>query len=613
MLVTSFFVLVTGSLLHGDQPGRAPRPGGRAECRGRRAGGPTPHGRGLPVLRAGVLRPGAGGLLETPQPHPGGGRRVGHLRPGLRPGVEEPAWRLATGAAGHPGHVPVLREELAFRPAGRRGGRPVSGSQGCLAGLPAGHPEPPEDTRTGRLHPGQRGPRLHGVRNAAQLLPVVCHLLRPQPGPQRDLCPEPPSPRPADPGAQPLQTLRGGARLRPASAGRPGPWRTLGEPPAAPGPLTLCADPLPATCLPTGAWTPPPPPRAPLGNEPGPPHRAGVGEGSPARGAAPCAPTGPGSPTGSPEQAGSWSGAGEPGGLCREAQAPQGHPGPLSAVGPQRPSRLPPQPPPPPPRQRRCGESCAGNFSDFPSPRAGQGARPSRLPRGPPVWRRHLIACPGVPCAPAPPGSHSACLGNRDCPRWGQGLHPVLRPHSPKADGGAPCPGEATAQHGRRRGEGGGARAASSTEGHQAWPTKANQGGPPSGDVQPGKGQAPVWSPTVSQDRPPEHRCARLHCTQLSARPVVLSWSSPCPSPCPVPHEISCEQAPARQWGQGRGKRSDVSEILRDGEAKQEEKFCRKPQTAPRPLARDRCPRGAFSSSSSSSSSSAPAARPQPA
>ncbi|XP_045676995.1 tetraspanin-32 isoform X2 [Phyllostomus hastatus] len=143
-------------LLHGDQPGRAPRPGGRAECRGRRAGGPTPHGRGLPVLRAGVLRPGAGGLLETPQPHPGGGRRVGHLRPGLRPGVEEPAWRLATGAAGHPGHalldpcasVPPRRPPVQFlccgksSPSGLLGGAeaaPCLGAKGvsqdCLQGI----------------------------------------------------------------------------------------------------------------------------------------------------------------------------------------------------------------------------------------------------------------------------------------------------------------------------------------------------------------------------------------------------------------------------------------------------------------------------------------------
>ncbi|XP_035885750.1 tetraspanin-32 isoform X1 [Phyllostomus discolor] len=512
-------------LPHGDQPGRAPRPGGRAERRGRRAGGPTPHGRGLPVLRAGVLCPGPGGLLETAQPHPGGGHRVGHLRPGLRPGGEEPAWRLATGAAGHPGHVPVLREELAFRPAGRRGGRPVSGSGGCLAGLPAGHPELPEDARTGHLHPGQRGPRLHGVRNAAQLLPVVCHLLRPQPGPQRDLCPEPPSPRPAAPGAQLLQTLRGGPRPCPASARRPGPQRTLGEPLAAPGPLTLCADPPPTTCLATGA--PLSRPRALLENKPGPLHGAGVGKGSPARDAAPCVPTGPGSPMDSPEQAGSWAGAGEPGGLCGEAQAPRGRP------GPRLPSRLPPRPPATATTSKAamvwgvlCRELLRLPFSTGwrgCSTLEGSILRPVEAAQGTPPSGGDISShVQGVPCAPAPPGSHSTCLGNRDRPRWGRGC--VLR-----SDLTAPrrtavrlaWRGHGPAQLAKGRGWRG---PRSSTDGHQGQPR-----GTSLRDVQPRKGQAPTRSPrcvpapTSPTRAPPEHRCAHLHRTRLSSR------RGPCP------------------------------------------------------------------------------------
>ncbi|XP_036903700.1 tetraspanin-32 isoform X3 [Sturnira hondurensis] len=241
MLVTSFFVLLLGLLLatvaalsyfgaHFAVIRQVSPEGSPSEAL---------HRWGLPVLRAGVLRPGAGGLLEAPQPHPGGGCRIGHLRPGLRPGSEELAWRPATGAAGHPGHVSVLWEGLPVQPAGRCGGGPVSRRGGHLTGLPAGHSKLPEDTRTHRLHPGQRRPRLHGVRNVAELLPVVRHQLRPQLGPQGDLRPEPPGPWPAALGAQLLQTLPGGAH--PSSARRPGPQ--IGQPPAAPGPLMLYGPP----------------------------------------------------------------------------------------------------------------------------------------------------------------------------------------------------------------------------------------------------------------------------------------------------------------------------------------------------------------------------------
>uniref|UniRef100_F8WB10 Tetraspanin 32 n=1 Tax=Homo sapiens TaxID=9606 RepID=F8WB10_HUMAN len=57
-------------LLCGVEPGGPPDSGSRAERCSHREGGPGPHGRGLPVLLPGVLRTGAGGVLETPQPHP---------------------------------------------------------------------------------------------------------------------------------------------------------------------------------------------------------------------------------------------------------------------------------------------------------------------------------------------------------------------------------------------------------------------------------------------------------------------------------------------------------------------------------------------------------------
>ncbi|XP_075857357.1 tetraspanin-32 isoform X1 [Microcebus murinus] len=124
-------------LLRGNEPGRPPEPGGRAQHRSHREGGPGPHGRGLPELRPGLLRPGAGGLLGVPQLHPGGGRRAGHLRPAVRPGPEDRDPRPAAGASGHPGRVPVLREEVSFRPPGALGGRPVPGRGGRKTETPS--------------------------------------------------------------------------------------------------------------------------------------------------------------------------------------------------------------------------------------------------------------------------------------------------------------------------------------------------------------------------------------------------------------------------------------------------------------------------------------------
>nr|XP_025142715.1 tetraspanin-32 isoform X17 [Bubalus bubalis] len=119
------------------------------------------HG-GLPELCPGVLRPSTGGLLEGPQPHSGGGRRAGRLRPGLRAGAEERIRKQAAGAGGHPGHVPVLWQELAPWAPGGLGSRPVSGGGGCQTGLPAADPELPEGAQEHRLHPDWPGPRLHG-------------------------------------------------------------------------------------------------------------------------------------------------------------------------------------------------------------------------------------------------------------------------------------------------------------------------------------------------------------------------------------------------------------------------------------------------------------------
>ncbi|XP_070638643.1 tetraspanin-32 isoform X7 [Bos indicus] len=91
-----------------------------------------------------------------------GGRRAGRLRPGLRAGAEERIRKRAAGAGGHPGHVPVLWQELAPWAPGGLGSRPVSGGGGCQTGLPAGDPELPEGAQEHRLHPDRPGPRLHG-------------------------------------------------------------------------------------------------------------------------------------------------------------------------------------------------------------------------------------------------------------------------------------------------------------------------------------------------------------------------------------------------------------------------------------------------------------------
>lgn len=227
---------------------------------------------------------------------------------------------------------------------------------------------------------------------------------------------------------------------------------------------------------------------------------------------------------------------GPPGGLCREAQAPQGQPG----------CSLPrdhgaPLTCPPPRRQPQGSDGVGSPARSSPTSLLHRLERalgpPGRLPRGPPpsegeISSRVLCSDPTALRQTAP----------RSAPR-GHGPAQLVKERGWRG----PC---------------------SPTEGPRAWPTTANQGGPPSGDAQ------PPWSPPVSPARPPEHRGAHPHCTQLSSRrgpwpqrkappashgpcvwwrsgsrPAVLSWSPP----RPAPHEMNGDWVPARRWGRGRG------------------------------------------------------------
>lgn len=88
-------------------------------------------------------------------------------------------------------------------------------------------------------------PPRPGVRNAAQLLPVVCRPRRPQLGPQRDLRPEPPvgPPAPPSPRAGPLKPGQADALGDPWPHGGRGrcevPALHAGHPPMARGPLLV--------------------------------------------------------------------------------------------------------------------------------------------------------------------------------------------------------------------------------------------------------------------------------------------------------------------------------------------------------------------------------------
>ncbi|XP_043779652.1 tetraspanin-32 isoform X4 [Cervus elaphus] len=140
MLATSFFVLLLGSAMAATAALSyfGPHFAVIGHVSADRRTYEAVHHWGLPELRPGVLRPGTGGLLEAPQPHPGGGRRAGRLRPGLRPGGEERVRNWAAGAGGHAGHVLVLWQELAPRAPGGLGGRPVSGGRGHQTGAVPG-------------------------------------------------------------------------------------------------------------------------------------------------------------------------------------------------------------------------------------------------------------------------------------------------------------------------------------------------------------------------------------------------------------------------------------------------------------------------------------------